>query len=213
MAEEMTLALPNADLHISDEAMDYLMIQRGKLSELCSERHKWIPAYQESLLSDFRSMLPFLPTCADRIMDVGSGMGGIDVLLARYFRQPEIWLLDGDGDSPVMTHHWETFNCMRTARQFQHQNGVANVVTVSPGTEVQAAPCDLIVSLQAWCFHFSPEHYLEYVKECCRPGTVLILDVRKRYIWWRKQLAETFREIGEAKQPSEKFDRVAYVAI
>jgi SAM-dependent methyltransferase len=211
VAEEVTLPLPSPDLHISDEAMDYLMIQRGKLSELCSEKGKWIPAYQESLMADFLSILPFLPATADRIMDVGSGMGGIDILLARHFKQPEVWLLDGDDDSPVMTHHWETFNCMRTARQFQQQNGVASVVSISPGTEVQAAPCDLIISFQAWCFHFTPDVYLDYVKACCKPGTILILDVRKGYIWWRKSLRAAFEELAVPIQ-SEKFDRVVFRA-
>lgn len=208
MAEEV-MEIPRADLHISDEAFDYLLIQRGRLADLGSERAKWQPAYQESLLDDFRSIQAFLPARADRILDVGSGLGGIDILLARHYHQPEIWLFDGDDDCPVMHKHAETFNCMHAARRFQHQNGVQSLVTISPGTSELPPPCDLVISLQAWCFHFSPEVYADWVRRSCHPGTVLILDVRRHYVWWRKALRDAFDEVGVALS-SDKFERVVF---
>lgn len=201
---------------VSDEAFEYLVIQRGKISEHCSDRRAWLAAYHDSLEADYDSMRPYLPAVAERVMDVGSGLGGINVLLARYFWRagmgfPDICLLDGDDDSPVMVKHAQTFNCMHTARRFLAANGLDKIVTASPGMEVQAAPCQLIISLQSWCFHYSPTTYLEYVKACAAPGCIIILDVRKRYIWWRKELAAAFKEIGVA-QSAEKFDRVVYQA-
>lgn len=196
---------------VDDRAFEYLAIQRGKIADLSGDRTKWHPAYEQSLQADLKSMLPWLPPAADRVMDIGSGLGGIDILLARHFHQPEIWLLDGDDDSPVVVRHAETFNCMTTARRFLSQNHVVNVVTVSPGMEAQAPPCDLIISLASWCFHYGPHTYLEWAKACSKPGTILILDVRKQYIWWRKDLAAAFQEIGVAIS-GEKFDRVVYKA-
>lgn len=208
MAEEV---IEGFDVQITDDVFEYLKIQRGRIADLSSDRVRWTQAYKESLAGDFESLKPWLPSAADRVLDIGSGMGGIDIFLAKHFKQPEIWLLDGDEDSPVMVRHDQPFNCMRTARRFLALNGVSSIVTVSPGTELQPAPCDLIVSLQSWCFHYSPAVYLEWVKKCCRPGTVLILDVRKGYIWWRRDLGAAFEAIGIAKE-GEKFDRVVFKA-
>lgn len=197
---------------VTDDAFEYLVIQRGRISELSSNRTLWHEAYEHSLDLDFASIEKFLPPAADRIMDIGSGLGGIDILLARHFRQPEIWLVDGDDDSPVVILHAKTFNCMQTARRFLSRNGVASVVTMSPGMDQLAAPCDLIISLQSWCFHYAPVTYIGWAKACSKPGTILIVDVRKRYVWWRKELAAAFKEIGVAIA-GEKFDRVVYQAI
>lgn len=209
MADEV--AHPLSHLHIRDEAFQYLAIQRGKIAEHASDRVRWTQAYIDSLMADFTGMLPHLPKAADRILDVGSGMGGIDILLAKHFHQPEVWLLDGDDDSPVMVKHAQTFNCMQTARRFLTMNGVLNIVCSSPGMEVQPAPCNLVVSLQSWCFHYNPEVYLPFVLACCVPGTILILDVRKDYKTWYRVLEAKLRRI-ETIYSGAKFERVVFRA-
>ena len=206
MAEEVAPAI-----HISDAAFEYLMIQRGRIANLSSDRARWTPAYIDTLVADFDALQPFLPASADRILDVGSGLGGIDILLARHLHNPEVWLLDGDDDSPVMVKHAQTFNCMRTARRFLEQNGVSDVVTISPALEQQPAPCDLIVSLQSWCFHYAPAVYLDFVRSCCRPGTVLAIDVRRDKPMWQNQLDQVFTAQGVAMQ-GDKYDRRIYKA-
>lgn len=204
MAPEVTLAIP-------DDALPYLQIQRGAIANLQSDRNAWTEAYLKSLEFDFAVIKPSLPASADRILDIGSGMAGIDILLAKHFRQPEVWLLDGDDDHPVMVRHAQTFNDMGVARRFLTVNGVFSIVTMSPALELAPAPCDLIISLQSWCFHYNPETYLDYVRASTRPGTVLILDVRSDYRTWRNALRAAFREV-DVIYVGRKFERVLFRA-
>jgi hypothetical protein len=50
------------------------------------------------------------------------------------------------------------------------------------------------VSTQAWCFHFEPEEYLSAIEDQVRPGTVIILDVRRHKTEWLETLDDVFGE-------------------
>ena len=198
------------ELTISDEAFAYLKIQRGAISNLSNDRKAWEAAYARSLLGDFGTMQKWLPEKCGAILDVGSGLGGINILLSRHYGgRPAIWLLDGHFDEPEVKAHDQTFNSMAHARAFLRDNGTTLKGTTSGGDARGGKAFDLVISIQAWCFHFAPGEHLPFVKSTTQPGATLILDVRKGRDDWRKELSEAFTEIGVAVSPP-KFDRVVY---
>jgi SAM-dependent methyltransferase len=200
---------------IDDSHFAYLSLQRGAIADLAGDRAAWCAAYAQSLQDDLASMAPHLPARCRTLLDVGSGLGGIDALLNRHYRGTvHVRLLDGLDDPAEVRLHRETYNSMAVAADFLGKNGVDYLGCYSPKwarAPYDGATFELIVSLQSWCFHFGPEAYLDFVKRRCRPGTVLILDVRADKPLWRMQIGDAFTEVACARA-ARKYNRLVFHA-
>jgi SAM-dependent methyltransferase len=168
------------EIAVPDFVYPYLVQQRGALDDMKDDRALWLGKYAEMLASEFRSIEPFLPKRCDTILDIGGGMGGINILLNRHYGGGcSVSLLDGVDDLPQMTNHAETFSNFDIARNFLQLNGVERIHAIRP--EAPRAPhfYDLVISLKSWCFHYPPSRYIDFVKSCSIKGqTQIIVDVR-----------------------------------
>lgn len=176
----------DVSLIVQPEHFDYLKIQKGNLDQFAHNFPMWRELYEMDIDATYASIRPHLPIECERFLDVGSGLGGIDVLIRRHYERaqemtPEVHLLDGLDDPPKMHLHRETFNSMRIARNFQVKNGLLpmKLKTHGPKTAVFLEPFDLVVSFGSWCFHFPPDVYLPaLLAGGLTRDTILILDVR-----------------------------------
>jgi SAM-dependent methyltransferase len=194
--------------NISKTSFEYLAVQVGELDGLKAVRHVWERAYERNLLARMDNILTYLPTSAHSILDVGSGLGGIDVLLYRWYdRNCHITLMDGSEFSPSVAKHNIPFNSKKVALDYLEDNGVsARHSHFMDHDNPKAQPFDLIVSFRAWCFHLQPSVYLDFVRRCCHANTRLILDVRKEK-FWKDDIAEHFA--GVMIEEGEKYERWA----
>lgn len=194
---------------VTDAAFPYLVLQQGALDHLKGDRIVWEDAYRARLAELFAQIAPHLPKTCARILDVGGGMGGIDILLHRHFGA-EISIVDGLDDPPVMVRHDKTFNSLVVAAQFLEANGVRDF-RLRPPIAFRTDPlgsgkvADLVVSFASWCFHYPPAEYLEAVKAACHADTILILDVREGRADWLQQLLGVFDPVAATVYP--KFTR------
>lgn len=182
-------------MRITQDAYPYLVAQRGALDDMKGDPSLWCERYSEMLDSEFACFEPYLPKACDSILDIGGGMGGIDVLLNdHYGGHCSVTLLDGVNDPPEMTHHRETFSNFVIACEFLKANGVNEIRSIDPGKPLRAPHFfDLIVSLKSWCFHYEPDRYLDFVKGCVIKGqTQLIVDVRRDKPEWERTLERAF---------------------
>lgn len=194
---------------VEDPHFEYLKLQKGALHSLIGDRAAWQRCYEQSLGEDLASMAPHLPATCRNVLDVGSGLGGIDVMLNRHYGGSlAVRLLDGINDPAVMRLHRRTYNDMVIAHDFQRKNGVESFsyYSIPPHGPTEF---DLIISLGSWCFHYPPSSYLAFVRACCHPGTVLILDVRADKPSWVDELRNTFDEAGCALS-KRKFNRLVF---
>lgn len=191
---------------IEPDHFRYLMIQRGEVSDHRHDFQAWKTAYEQSLLRIFMSIKRVLPEKCSSVLDVGSGLGGIDVLLARHYGQLDVCLLDGIDCKAEVHKHREPFNNAAVAMDFQRKNGNHSVECCFPTPP--ARTFDLIVSFAAWCFHIAPEVYIDAVKAAMHADTVLILDVRKRSDWC-EALTSAFGRPAFLEQ-GEKYLRLAF---
>jgi SAM-dependent methyltransferase len=200
---------------VDDSHFAYLRLQRGAIEHLSGDRRAWLAAYERSLHDDFENMRPFLPERCSAVLDVGSGLGGIDVLLDRHYGGLQVCLFDGRADKPVLAQHSCTFNHMGVAMDFQRRNGVQLAVSWDPamcsGLQALRPAVDLVVSLASWCFHYPPQVYLDLVRALVRPAGTLILDVRAGRHDWRARLGDVFEQIDCAHR-GRKFDRMVFRA-
>lgn len=204
---------------VDDSHFEYLKVQKGKLDPLIPDRQRWHAAYERDLLQSYDEIKPYLPNRCWGLLDVGSGLGGIDVLLYRHYcdsgRQgPYINLLDGKDDPPEVKLHRQTFNSMKVARDFQKKNGVPGdrLLCYTPESTEFGKPFDLVISLGSWCFHYEPDVYLPRlcVASKLMSGMILIVDLRLGKFEWANQLARHASIVAVVRR-SHKFHRIVYV--
>jgi hypothetical protein len=201
---------------VSDEAFAYLRLQKGRLEPLADDRKRWHIAYEHALLSDYMEMRAHLPAQCWGLLDIGSGLGGIDVLLSRHYgTQPYLYLLDGVNDPPEMKLHRETFSNERVARGFLRSNGVRSdrIGYYGPDATSVRAPYDLVLSLGSWCFHYEPNVYLPRLMAGggLHVDSRLIVDLRRDKPEWEAQLFGVGLRALAIVRESAKFRRIVFV--
>lgn len=162
-----------------------LIVPPECLPLLCEQRTDYADVamyYGLELVATFSRIAEHLPDTACRILDIGSGMAGIDVFLARRYPSAEIHLLDKQGVSPhinagyhVSADQFAHYNDFTLARELLRQNGVQNTIICHDMHRDQFPDLefDIVVSLLSWGFHYPIE---TYAPRCC--GT-LVVDVRR----------------------------------
>lgn len=183
-------------LIVTEEAYPYLVAQRGALDDMRADPSLWASRYADVINAEFLRMRPHLPARCSRILDVGSGLGGIDILLNRHYGgECDITLLDGVSDPPEVDLHRKTFNSMAVAEEFLRLNGVRNFsyIDANDAHRICNGEKDLIISCKSWCFHYAPEKYLDLAASACHAETVIFIDLRYGKAAWRQELEREFR--------------------
>lgn len=185
------------EFKITPEARPYLVLQKGALDHLKDDNAAWDAAYNQSMHNTMETIKPHLPDECAGVLDIGGGMGGIDILINKHFNGCVTFIIDGVQDKPEVVAHNKTFNDMMAARGFLRANDVREMAYLGP-EDAQSDDSrmdikfDLVVSFGAWCFHFPPSEYLDFVKAHCKLGTVIILDVRNEKREWLEELVNAF---------------------
>jgi hypothetical protein len=155
--------------------------------------------HNDDVRKDFLEIEPFLPHPGGvgRILDIGCGMCGIDVLLMRYYPEAELWLLDEDGDDPrdgwqLMRN--EAFSSRAAAVELLTANDVHLHRWVNINT-TEHLEADLVISLASWGYHYPLSTYnvsgtciadLRRSEEPARGTIITAYPKRSRCIWTQK---------------------------
>jgi hypothetical protein len=164
---------------VPDRCVPLLREQRTSYRDIPQE-------YADEMRRTYDSFAHVLPGRAERILDIGCGMAGIDVHLSdHYGHDVEIILADKEGVSPTIlcgfakSGDWFSYyHDFGAALELLDVNGVprASVRTVDLLQEpMPDEPVDVAISLLSWGFHYPISEYHPNV----RPGGVIIVDVRK----------------------------------
>lgn len=179
---------------IQKKHFDYLVTQHGRVAHERDNFDRWKAAYEASLEAIYAEVAPVLPRHCGSLLDIGSGLGGIDIHLSNHYRPlPHVALLDGDNGSPEVNWSFEPHNSMSVAFDFLHKNGVTDVSSLAPGQldKWKGEPFDLAVSFAAWGFHFHPGDYLLDLMKVIHEGTVVVVEVRRTKEEWLRVLVES----------------------
>lgn len=145
--------------------------------------------FQKSMEDEFQELRPYIPSGDVRIIDIGAGIGGIDVLLFQHYRdagnKAHVTLVDKTAvDNQIwygFTEAGSFYNSLEYGDEFMRANGVPPESLSLLQPEAFEATCpqaELIISLISWGYHYPVQTYLDTVQHCLRPGGVLIIDVR-----------------------------------
>lgn len=138
--------------------------------------------YGDEMARTLNTFSDYLPETVESVLDIGSGMAGIDVLLGRRYPGATLHLLDKQGVSSEIN---AGFN--RRAEDFAHYNDFSAALDLLASNEVEndivchdmhrhpfpSQEFDVVVSLLSWGFHYPISTY----EPRCRG--VMVVDVRK----------------------------------
>lgn len=151
--------------------------------------------YTEQMEADFERIKPFLPEKVDAIVDIGCGVGGIDVLLAKHYKKAKLFLMDGDGDNPTYGFgDCDFYNSSEVTSEVMKSNGVRDFEMIPIG---DIPECDLIISLYSWGYHYPVDTYIKDAVIKCKDR--VILDIFKGRDG-KGTIRQYFRYIGEVEK-------------
>jgi len=161
-------------IYVPDRCLPLLREQRTHYRDIRAE-------YGREIEATFATFRDYLPETADNILDIGSGMAGIDVMLGGHYPGATLHLLDKSGVSPRINAGFNEraddfahYNDFDAARELLAANGIANPVVCH---DMHCDPFpdqmfDVVVSLLSWGFHYPISTYAPR----CRG--IMVVDVR-----------------------------------
>lgn len=146
--------------------------------------------YALDLAGEYATIRDHLPARCASVLDIGCGVAGIDVFLARHYGPDKIrlFLLDRTRTETAVFYGFKSkgafYNSLDVAKALVSANRVpAEAVHLVEATDDNAinidGPVDLIISLISWGFHYPVETYLRQAHSALADGGRLIIDVRK----------------------------------
>ncbi len=179
---------------VEPQHFKYLVLQRGGISDYRDDFVEWKRQYELSLQADFDSIKPVLPPTCRAILDVGGGCSGIGAKNnAHYGGHTTVAVLDGKACEAKVGKHCRPYNNATITSHFLRVNGVVGQRFYAPEDEFDLT-FDLVISTQAWAFHFPPDEYLSRLEFQLRKGSVIVLDVRAHREDWLDELDDVFGE-------------------
>lgn len=174
-------------------------------------------SFIQDIEEDYRAIASYLPNDVNRILDIGSGVAGVDVLLSTHFDHGvHVHLLD---KTELEKHIYYNFN-QKTA--FYNSLDIAKKLLVDNGISKDKihlhdadAPesCfehrfDVITSFISWGFHYPVSTYIQSVTNSLTPNGVLILDLRKNTGGF-EEIQKYFKEVIVIFESSKRLQVVA----
>ena len=144
---------------------------------------------EELFFKEIQSITSYLPKNAENIMDIGCGLGIINIYLNEiYNNQPNFFLLDKNRiDKKIkygFSSDYESYNNLEETRNLLINNDIRpssiNTLDVEKDFKIDAK-IDLVISLKSMCYHYPIDQYLKLFKTCCDENTSFIFDVSEGY--------------------------------
>ena len=192
-------------LNLNNKSKKLLLLQRN---ELLTEKQKWkrkkfgrflftnffINFNQDkNIISDAENLFKreidtfkdYLPKTVMNIMDIGCGLGIININLNKiYNNEPNFFLLDKNKiDKKIkygFSSKYESYNDLNETKNLLRYNNIKDnrihIYDVDKIVQI-TNKIDLVISLKSMGYHYPFEIYLELLKLCCTSNTKFIFDV------------------------------------
>lgn len=130
-------------------------------------------------VEDLRSVLERYPIAS--AIDIGCGLGLVNIYLAREFGVNRVHLVDGDGTGARRSDYArdvQPWNDVRTAEEIIRANvRLAVDIITHPADPDLTVDVDAVLSFKSWGLHYPVDIYLGLATRSLRPGGLLVLDI------------------------------------
>tara|TARA_B100001939_G_scaffold223556_1_gene192372 strand:+ start:1221 stop:1931 length:711 start_codon:yes stop_codon:yes gene_type:complete len=151
---------------------------------------KYLEKNTENLFSkEIETFKNYLPNSPKNIMDIGCGLGVIDIYLNRIFKNsPNFFLLDKNRiDNKIkygFSNNYESYNDLSETKNILIANQInlnqINLFDVEKDITIEEE-INLVISLKSMGYHYPFELYLKLFNQCCSKNTLFIFDLSKTY--------------------------------
>ena len=140
-------------------------------------------------LTEIETFKKYLPHSAKNIMDIGCGLGIINIYLnSIYTKNITFFLLDKNRiDKKIkygFSSNYESYNDLSETKNLLLNNainpGQINLFDVEKTINIEEK-IDLVISLKSMGYHYPFEIYLKLFNKCCNENTLFIFDLSKVY--------------------------------
>jgi len=140
---------------------------------------------EELFLKELNTFKNFLPNSVNTIMDIGCGLGIINIYLNKFFeKKPIFFLLDKNRiDRKIkygFSSNYESYNDLNETKKILLENNIdSNCVylfDVEKKFQINKK-MDLVISLKSMGYHYPINKYIELFRNCCTENTVFIYDI------------------------------------
>lgn len=144
---------------------------------------------EELFQKEIRLIKNYLPKKAENIMDIGCGLGIINIFLNKiYNNQSNFFLLDKNRiDRKIkygFSSDYESYNDLRETHNLLINNDISlnsiNTIDVEKEFKIESK-IDLVISLKSMGYHYPIDQYLRLFRTCCDENTFFIFDVSDGY--------------------------------
>lgn len=134
--------------------------------------------YSEAVCEDFLFLAPYIKDMKS-IMDIGCGIGGIDVWIYKAYK-PQLYLVDSTEDvAPKYGYRekGEYYNSLNATSNLMEANGVDTYTIIDSKKDDFPESVDCVISTLSWCYHYPVQEYWDRVLEM-NPKKIIV-DLRK----------------------------------
>ena len=148
-------------------------------------------SFYRDISIEFDRFKSYLPNPVNNILDIGCGVGAINIFLNKFYEnRPKFHLLDKNYVSNKIVYGFkksktEGYNNLEVTKKFLEANDISlkNIYTYDADkNELKVIKYDLVISLVSWGYHYPIETYIKYLKESSNEKTVFIFDIADEYV-------------------------------
>ena len=216
-------------IKLNRKSKKLLLLQRN---ELLSEKQKWLRKTfgrliftnifinyfqnknlekntEELFIKEIDTFKKYLPNSPKNIMDIGCGLGLIDIYLNKIFQEnTHFFLLDKSHvDNKIkygFEDNYESYNDLNETKNILLNNNFKSnfIHTFDVDRSVIInEKIDLVISLKSMGYHYPFEKYLDLFRRTCSENTVFIFDINDKYYSYDtiQKYFENFQIIYEEK--------------
>ena len=140
---------------------------------------------EELFLKELNTFKNFLPNSVNTIMDIGCGLGIINIYLNKFFeKKPIFFLLDKNRIDRKIKYgfsiNYESYNDLNETKNILLGNEIDSDCIYLFDVEKQFQinkKIDLVISLKSMGYHYPINSYIELFRNCCTKNTVFIYDL------------------------------------
>ena len=140
---------------------------------------------EELFYKEFKTFKNYLPNSPENIMDIGCGLGIINIYLNEFFeKKPVFFLLDKNRvDRKIkygFSSNYESYNDLKETKNILLNNNIDSSCINLFDVEKQfliTKKMDLVISLKSMGYHYPINTYIELLRNCCTKNTVFIFDI------------------------------------
>jgi SAM-dependent methyltransferase len=162
---------------IPDSCLKWLKLQRSGYTDPVHQ-------FNEDMDWEFRIIRKHLPVKCNSILDIGCGIGGIDVLLSKHYHDPALFLLDRARPSAKPIYGFDRgesfYNDFGSTVDLMVVNNIFNyqLIDIENGFP-EMEKVDMVISLLSWGYHYPVEKYIKEVDNILQEGGIIIMDIRE----------------------------------